>query len=90
VTVVAEEVTGRRSVTTFAVDVQVGSGDINRDGVTDINDLYAGFAALAVPMAPYDPAGDVNADGSFNLNDLRLLEQNLRPTELGTMSKPER
>jgi hypothetical protein len=90
VTVVAEEVTGRRSVTTFAVNVEVGSGDINRDGVTDINDLYAGFAALAVTMPPYDPAGDVNADGSFNLNDLRLLEQNLRPAELGTMSKPER
>lgn len=90
VTVVAEEITGRRSVSTFNVTVSVGSGDINRDGTTDINDLYAGFAALAIPGAPYDSVGDVNADGFFNLNDLRLLEQNLRPTELGTMSKPER
>jgi alpha-amylase len=87
VTVVAQEVNGRYSVTTTNVTVNVGSGDINRDGVVDINDVYAGYAALG---GPYDPAGDVNGDSLFNINDIRTLESLLRPTELQNMARPLR
>lgn len=90
VTVVAEEITGRRSVTSYNVTVSVGSGDINRDGVVDINDLYAGFAALSVASPVYDSAGDINADAAFNTLDLRLLERLLRPGELQNMTTPQR
>jgi hypothetical protein len=90
VTVVAEEVTGRRSVTNFNVTVTVGSGDINRDGTVDLNDLYAGFAALSVATPAYDPAGDINSDSQFNTLDLRLLEQLIRPVELRNMQGTQR
>jgi len=90
VTVVAEEITGRRSVTSYNVTVSVGSGDINRDGVVDLSDLYAGFAALSVASPVYDSAGDINADAAFNTLDMRLLERLLRPGELQNMTTPQR
>ena len=87
VTVVAREITGNTSVTTYNVSVTVGSGDINRDGVVTIDDLYLGYSNLG---GPYDSAADVNADSLFNINDLRTLESLLRPAELQNMSQPQR
>lgn len=87
ITIVAFEINGHSSVQDFSVSVTVGSGDINRDGVVDLNDVYAGYAALG---GPYDPAADLNADGIANVTDLRLLENSLRPSELDGMSHPQR
>lgn len=87
VTVVAREATGNTSVTNYTVNVTVGSGDINRDGISNLDDLYAGYTLLS---GPYDPVADVNADGLFNINDLRTLESLLRPTEPRNMSVPQR
>jgi alpha-amylase len=87
VTVVAFEATGSSSVQDFSVSVTVGSGDINRDGVVDLNDLYAGYSSLG---AGYDAAADLNADSLFNVQDLRILENSLRPTELQRMAVPPR
>jgi hypothetical protein len=87
VVVVAYEITGNSSVTTYNVTVTVGSGDINRDGVVTIDDLYQGYSQLG---GPYDPAADVNADSLFNITDLRLLENLLRPTEVDLMAEPQR
>ena len=89
ISIVAFEIDGNSSVTNYTVNVTVGSGDINHDGVVDINDLYAGYTNL-VNNAAFDPNEDVNGDGVFNLNDLRTLESLLRPTELQNMSKWQR
>lgn len=87
VVVVAFEATGTSNVIEYNVNVTIGSGDINRDGVVNIEDLYAGYAALG---GPYDPVADLNSDGVFNITDLRLLENALRPMELDRMAKPQR
>ncbi len=87
VVVVAFELNGRSSVTTYNVTAVTGSGDINGDGSVTIDDLYAGYAALG---GPYITAGDVNADGQFTLADLRALETSLRPSELDKMAEPQR
>lgn len=90
ITVVATEATGKQSVTTFTVNVTTGLGDINRDGVVDMNDLYAGYLALSQPSPPYDAVADIDNNGVFNLADLQSLERLLRPQELQNQSKPQR
>lgn len=87
IVVVAFELNGRASATTFAVAAAAGSGDIDGNGVVNLDDLYAGYAALA---GPYITVGDVNGDGQFNLADLRIIEASLRPDELDRMAKPQR
>lgn len=87
IVVVAFEVNGRSSATTFTVNAAAGNGDINNDGSVTIDDLYAGYVALG---GPYITAADVNGDGQFTIADLRLLEASLRPGELNKMAKPQR
>lgn len=96
VTVVALEITGNAGVTTYPVNVTVGSGDVTMDGKVTIDDLYAAFSRLINGPAfnpglnPSDSALDVNASGTFDINDLRTLESILRPTEAGNMAQPQR
>lgn len=87
VVVVAFEMNGRSSVTTFNVTSNTGSGDVNNDGTVTIDDLYLAYAALG---GPYNAAVDVNSDGQLTLADVRALEAALRPSELDRMSKPQR
>ena len=56
------------------------AGDINADGVADIEDLYAWIAA---PV-------DVNGDGVVDNEDLRCLERFIRRNELRDMAAPQR
>lgn len=56
------------------------AGDINADGVADIDDLYAWIAS---PV-------DVNGDGVVNNEDLRCLERFLRRNERRDMAAPQR
>ncbi len=90
--VVAFEPSGRSSVQTFTQNVTVGSGDINRDNVVDLNDLYElnRLLSLVPQPPPYDAAADLDANGTVQINDLRILEASLRPAELQNMSIPQR
>ena len=88
VTVVAFEATGRSSVTTHTVNVSVGSGDVDHNGVVTIDDLYLAFQRLV--NGPYDAAADLDANGSLSTNDIRILENALRPAETQNMSRPQR
>lgn len=88
VVVVAFEPTGRSSVTTYTVNVTVGSGDVNHDGRVTIDDLYLAFQRLI--NGPYDAAADLDANGSLSTNDTRILESSLRGAEIGNMATPLR
>ncbi len=88
VTVVAFEATGRSAVTTYTVNVSVGSGDVDHNGVVNIDDLYLAFQRLV--NGPYDSAADLDANGSLSTNDIRILENALRPAEMQNMARPLR
>ena len=88
VTVVAFEATGRSSINTYSVNVSVGSGDVDHNGVVNIDDLYLAFQRLV--NGPYDAAADLDANGSLSTNDIRILENALRPAEMQNMARPLR
>jgi hypothetical protein len=88
VVIVAFEPSGKSSVTTYTVNVTVGSGDVNHDGRVTIDDLYLAFQRLV--NGPYDSAADLDANGTLSTNDIRILELALRPTETKAMSGEQR
>lgn len=74
-TVVAFEKTGRSGVYRYDnITVNLGSGDVNRDGVLTIDDLYASWAL----GTNYQGEADMNRNGVMDANDRRILELNLR------------
>ncbi|MBL8763943.1 MAG: hypothetical protein JNM07_06715 [Phycisphaerae bacterium] len=81
VTVIAEEIDG--TTTTARVEnviVTIGSGDVNRDGTVNVEDLYAIYQ-----LTGYQLEADINKDGSVNNSDRRLLEQMLRSGEFNDL-----
>jgi hypothetical protein len=88
VVAVAFEPSGRSSVTTYTVNVTVGSGDVNHDSRITIDDLYLAFQRLI--SGPYDAAADLDANGSLSTNDTRILENSLRGAEIQNMAVPLR
>ncbi|MCU0689144.1 MAG: hypothetical protein MUE97_05330, partial [Phycisphaerales bacterium] len=74
VTIVAFEATGRSSVTRVEnISVTLGSGDVNLDGVVDINDLYASWV-----LTSYRGEADMNRNNVLDIQDRVLLEQTIR------------
>lgn len=86
-TVVAFEQNGRSSVTRIeGITVTLGSGDVNLDGVVDVNDLYASWLLTA-----YQGEADLNRNGTLDIGDRTILEQtNLRSGEAAKMSVGQR
>lgn len=86
-TVVAFEKTGRSGVYRFDnITVNLGSGDVNRDGILTIDDLYASWAL----GSSYQGEADMNRNGVMDANDRRILELNLRTGEAGKMVGTQR
>jgi glycosidase len=88
VVLVAFELDGRSSVTTYTVTSTTGSGDVTGDGLVTLDDLYAAYGLLAAGQ--YAATADLTADGQLTIADLRALETVLRPSELDRMAKPQR
>jgi glycosidase len=84
--IVAQELSGQTTWKTYNLTNVVGNGDVNLDGATTLDDLYAHWAAGTTYIAQ----GDMNRDGSFNNTDRRLLELVLRPTEAARMRNTQR
>lgn len=81
--VVAFELSGRATVEELQIVNNLGSGDVNQDGVTDINDLYDYERAVA---AGYIPQADLASPiGSLTGADLTALQALLRGAENATM-----
>ncbi len=87
ITVVAFELNGRSSVQTVALNFALGSGDVNRDGVVTIDDLYA---AWALPFTSYQLEVDVNRNGTYELADRQALETLIRTQEVIRMRSTQR
>lgn len=86
-TVVAFEKTGRSGVYRFDnITVNLGSGDVNRDGILTVDDLYASWAL----GTSYQSEADMNRNGVMDANDRRILELSLRTGEAGKMSGQQR
>lgn len=81
ITVVAFEDSGNVRVQRFeGISITLGSGDVNRDGRVDIDDLYA--LQLIPENTPnsspnYVGEGDMNADNTINALDRTILEQQI-------------
>jgi len=86
--VVAFEPSGRSTVIDTTVTIEVGTGDVNGDGVVTIEDLHLASQVLAV--GGYNAAADMNADGQLTTLDLRLLEALIRQTERSEMVGDQR
>ena len=58
------------------------SGDINGDGVVDINDAILASHAFgsATGDLTYNPAADLNSDGFVNILDMLILAKNFGMT----------
>lgn len=77
ITVVAQELSGRYSVTRYNnIAIALGSGDVNLDGRSTIDDLYSSWQ-----LSSYTAEADLNRDGFLTSADRFLLEQFLRPAE---------
>ncbi|MFT3685059.1 MAG: hypothetical protein QM783_09065 [Phycisphaerales bacterium] len=86
-TVVAFEKTGRAGVYRYDnITVNLGSGDVNRDGILTIDDLYASWAL----GSNYQGEADMNRNGIMDPNDRRILELNLRQAEAAGMAGTQR
>ncbi len=74
VTIVAFEPSGNFSAQRVeGITVTLGSGDVNRDGVVTIDDLYASWALGTT----YQGEADIDRNGILNASDRRLLETNV-------------
>ncbi|MGD9688278.1 MAG: dockerin type I domain-containing protein [Phycisphaerales bacterium] len=80
-TVVAFEQSGNSTVIRYPITNPVGSGDVNRDGTVNLDDL----AAMSLLGSTYQLEADMNRNGSFDLIDRRLLELIVRTGEEGAM-----
>ena len=79
--------TGRSGVYRFDnITVNLGSGDVNRDGILTVDDLYASWAL----GTSYQSEADMNRNGVMDANDRRILELSLRTGEAGKMSGQQR
>lgn len=88
ITIVSQEVNGRFGVQRIEnVRNVVGSGDVNRDGAVNLDDLHAIWTLSA---GAYVGEADMNRDGSITLVDQRLLELQLRGTEANLMRGSQR
>ncbi len=82
ITVVAFEQSGASTVVRYDNIINaVGSGDVNRDGLVNLDDLQ-GLNALG---SAYQPEGDMNRNGTIDVTDRRILEASVRAGELGQM-----
>lgn len=63
-------------------NLQIIPGDINEDGVVDINDaILASHAFGSTPSDPdWNPAADLNEDGQIDIFDLIILVMNFGQT----------
>ncbi len=84
VVVIAFEITGNVSVTSFDVSFTLGSGDVDKDGVVTVDDLH--LATEAEADGTYVGEADMNTDGQLNIVDLRILEARVRGIEAESMS----
>jgi hypothetical protein len=87
ITIVAFEPSGNVAVQRVeGVTVSLGSGDINRDGLLTIDDLYASWALTA-----YQGEADTNRNGLLDANDRKILEEQvIRQGEAAKMRATQR
>ncbi len=85
-TIVAFELSGNSLVSRVSVTNAVGSGDVNRDGLVNLHDLYAAIGLGAT----YQAEADMNRNGSVDAVDRRILEAIVRANEVGQMRRPRR
>jgi hypothetical protein len=78
-TIVAFELSGAVSVQRISnIQVLLGSGDVNNDGLVTIDDLYS---LVIIPNGTpsssplYTQAGDMNRNNSIDASDKNSLEQ---------------
>jgi len=87
ITIVAFEVSGNVAVQRIeGVTVSLGSGDVNRDGLVTIDDLYASWM-----LTSYLGEADMNRNGVLDQLDRKVLEESfLRFGEVGKMRGTQR
>lgn len=86
ITVVAYELSGRSSVQTVPITIDLGSGDVNRDGLVNIDDLYASWL-----LTGYQAEADLNRNGLWDpVTDRVQLELLLRQQEVQRMEGLQR
>jgi hypothetical protein len=87
ITVVAFELSGNSTVIRYDNIVNVlGSGDVNRDGVVNLDDLHASWALGTT----YQAEADMNRDGFLDAIDRRILESGIRAAEAAGMRNTQR
>jgi len=86
ITIVAFEQSGRSGVQRVTLTNPIGSGDVNRDGMVNLDDLYA-IIALG---STYQLEADMNRNGTLDAIDRRILEATVRSGELNQMRRPRR
>ncbi|MGQ0627261.1 MAG: hypothetical protein ACT4PL_04070 [Phycisphaerales bacterium] len=87
ITVVAFELSGNSVVTRYdGIVNSLGSGDVNRDGVVNIDDLHASWQLGST----YQGEADMDRDGDLDTTDRRLLEALIRATENAAMEGSQR
>jgi glycosidase len=86
-TLVAFEKNGHAGVYRFDnITINLGSGDVNHDGILTIDDLHASWALGST----YQADADMNRNGFMDANDRRILEANLRTAEAAGMAATQR
>ncbi len=85
-TVVAFELSGSSTLQRYDLVNVLGNGDVNRDGVVNIDDLYASWALGTT----YQPEADMDRNGIIDVIDRRLLEQTIRGNEAAGMRGNQR
>jgi len=87
ITVVAFELSGNSAVTRYDNIINaLGSGDVNRDGVVNLDDLYTSWALGNT----YQAEADMDRDGDVDTLDRRFLELAIRGTENASMKGQQR
>lgn len=81
ITTVAYEESGNVAITRYEnITITLGSGDVNRDGILSLDDLYA-IQLIPENTPSGNPAyvgeADMNADNTINAFDRQILERNV-------------